>query len=265
LRKTAAEARAGNLPEGDIHFFALFLLTEFQAKEALPAILDVFSLPGEFPFDLFGDTVTETLVRILADFASDQPDILDKLIEKREVTEFVRAAAAETFLYLVRDGHMSREDAITRLQRHLREAMKSHDERIIGFLIAELYSYAPKEAWGDIEEAYRRNLVDRFIVNEENIKQSISEGESHFQKSLHNCRRTGIKDIIAELEGWASFREEPAKVTLPPKILPPKQPVSRPLNPLSSPLASESRRVGRNDPCPCGSGKKFKKCCGIRR
>jgi uncharacterized protein len=21
-------------------------------------------------------------------------------------------------------------------------------------------------------------------------------------------------------------------------------------------------RVGRNDPCPCGSGKKFKKCCG---
>ena len=21
------------------------------------------------------------------------------------------------------------------------------------------------------------------------------------------------------------------------------------------------RRVGRNDPCPCGSGKKFKKCC----
>ncbi len=23
-----------------------------------------------------------------------------------------------------------------------------------------------------------------------------------------------------------------------------------------------SERVGRNDPCPCGSGKKFKKCCG---
>jgi uncharacterized protein YecA (UPF0149 family) len=22
---------------------------------------------------------------------------------------------------------------------------------------------------------------------------------------------------------------------------------------------------GRKDPCPCGSGKKFKKCCGARR
>jgi len=25
----------------------------------------------------------------------------------------------------------------------------------------------------------------------------------------------------------------------------------------------EEPRVGRNDPCPCGSGKKYKKCCGI--
>ncbi|MCE5194407.1 MAG: SEC-C domain-containing protein [Nitrospiraceae bacterium] len=25
----------------------------------------------------------------------------------------------------------------------------------------------------------------------------------------------------------------------------------------------KGRKVGRNDSCPCGSGKKFKKCCGI--
>ena len=23
------------------------------------------------------------------------------------------------------------------------------------------------------------------------------------------------------------------------------------------------RKLGRNDPCPCGSGKKYKKCCGV--
>lgn len=28
------------------------------------------------------------------------------------------------------------------------------------------------------------------------------------------------------------------------------------------PFVRESPRVGRNEPCPCGSGKKFKKCCG---
>ncbi|MFC2021620.1 SEC-C metal-binding domain-containing protein [Chloroflexota bacterium] len=24
------------------------------------------------------------------------------------------------------------------------------------------------------------------------------------------------------------------------------------------------QKVGRNDPCPCGSGKKYKKCCGAQ-
>ena len=29
-----------------------------------------------------------------------------------------------------------------------------------------------------------------------------------------------------------------------------------------TPFKRESTKVGRNDPCPCGSGKKYKKCCG---
>ncbi len=28
------------------------------------------------------------------------------------------------------------------------------------------------------------------------------------------------------------------------------------------PIVNEAPKVGRNDPCPCGSGKKYKKCCG---
>ncbi len=28
------------------------------------------------------------------------------------------------------------------------------------------------------------------------------------------------------------------------------------------PYKRESKKIGRNDPCPCGSGKKYKKCCG---
>ena len=30
----------------------------------------------------------------------------------------------------------------------------------------------------------------------------------------------------------------------------------------SRPTASKKAEVGRNDPCPCGSGKKYKKCHG---
>ena len=32
-----------------------------------------------------------------------------------------------------------------------------------------------------------------------------------------------------------------------------------------APAATTPAKVGRNDPCPCGSGKKFKKCCGVSK
>lgn len=34
------------------------------------------------------------------------------------------------------------------------------------------------------------------------------------------------------------------------------------LNP-SIPILTTQKKIGRNDPCECGSGKKFKKCCLI--
>lgn len=43
----------------------------------------------------------------------------------------------------------------------------------------------------------------------------------------------------------------------PQQSVPREEPVLRTL-----PLTREHEKVGRNDPCPCGSGKKFKKCCG---
>ena len=38
----------------------------------------------------------------------------------------------------------------------------------------------------------------------------------------------------------------------------PKRPVR------ARPVYSRGRHAGRNDPCPCGSGKKYKRCC-LRR
>ena len=43
--------------------------------------------------------------------------------------------------------------------------------------------------------------------------------------------------------------------------------VAKPITPagdrsLSPTQAKASDKIGRNDPCPCGSGKKYKKCCG---
>jgi preprotein translocase subunit SecA len=38
----------------------------------------------------------------------------------------------------------------------------------------------------------------------------------------------------------------------------------RSLRPTAStaPIKIAGKKIGRNDPCPCGSGRKYKKCCG---
>lgn len=54
---------------------------------------------------------------------------------------------------------------------------------------------------------------------------------------------------------WASYREE----EIPRKEFPPQE---RPHwgNAQARPIVNENK-TGRNDPCPCGSGKKYQKCC----
>ena len=148
LRNAASAARAGDTPEGNAHFFAIFLLTEFRAEEAFPVILEAFSLPGELPFDLFGDAVTSTLARILALFAGDRPEVMDALIGDQALNEYVRWEAAQSYVHLVRDGRLQRDDAVGRLQQHLRRAMDQDDrDPVIGGLICVLVSFAPKEDW----------------------------------------------------------------------------------------------------------------------
>jgi preprotein translocase subunit SecA len=41
--------------------------------------------------------------------------------------------------------------------------------------------------------------------------------------------------------------------------------VNTSMGPMGRPAAATVPEVGRNDPCPCGSGKKYKKCHGAGR
>ncbi len=271
LSSAASEARAGRTPEGNAHFFAIFLLTEFQAEEALPAILEAFSLPGESPFDLFGDAVTSTLAKILAQLAGNRPQVMDGLIADRALNEYVRWEAAQSYVHLVRDGRISREEAVQRLRQHLRQAIDDDDAEIASGLVCVLTSFAPQEALQEITEAYDRSLIDRGFIRLQDVERCLAEGVARVRKELDRCAPTGIEDTIDELRHWAAFREEkPAPPPRPPAPLPPppqpSQPVtsSEPLHPENTPVSSRGQRVGRNEPCPCGSGKKFKKCCGRR-
>ncbi|MEX2112230.1 MAG: DUF1186 domain-containing protein [Pirellulales bacterium] len=275
IRDATASATAGHVPADNLHFFAFFLLTEFRAKEALPAILEAISLPGELPFDLFGDAVTETLRHTLATLAGDQPEILDALIANRALNEYVRIEAASAFLYLVRDGLMTRDAAVASLQRHLRQAIVDEDYEVIAQLISTLLYYGPQAARADIQEAFRRDLVDDFVIDSESAEQCIDRGDAEFQDRLAHCGPTGIDDTFDKLRRWATFdpRDDVDDLGSPFDLLDEDDlpgvddledlddAADDPI-PSLGPIRNSQPKIGRNDPCPCGSGKKFKKCCG---
>ncbi|OGC42492.1 preprotein translocase subunit SecA [candidate division WOR-3 bacterium RBG_13_43_14] len=69
---------------------------------------------------------------------------------------------------------------------------------------------------------------------------------------------------MAKTTSGLLFRAQPGpQVRRPQKIQEHKPGVSQPAGAVSSAApANAIKKVGRNDPCPCGSGKKYKKCCG---
>ena len=156
---------------------------------------------------MFSDAITEDLDRMLAVLTADQPEVIDALISDRSINEYVRWQAAQTYLHWVRDGSWTRERAVQRLRKHLREATRNRDHEAATGLVSELVSYSPHECLEEIEEAFRLELVDRMTVDEMTVARSIAEGESWFQRELRDLRPDGIQDAVGELERWACFRE----------------------------------------------------------
>ncbi len=72
-----------------------------------------------------------------------------------------------------------------------------------------------------------------------------TEGEVEFMAEFS---QQGAKTVHHEL---ATFKKEDGRWFFEDGEAVAKKPVKR-----------ETPKVGRNEPCPCGSGKKFKKCCG---
>ena len=85
-----------------------------------------------------------------------------------------------------------------------------------------------------------------------------------FQMFLDSLPQTLIHDEVSMLgAGGAPPPQQPQQAA--PRGLPPQLAGGIPSGAMpvgvSAPSGSDSK-VGRNDPCPCGSGKKYKKCCG---
>lgn len=74
------------------------------------------------------------------------------------------------------------------------------------------------------------------------------------------------EDALKHNEPWLSAKEEKRRMALAQEEFPATVGdiyrfwLAR--RTVANPVRRESPKIGRNDPCPCGSGKKFKQCCG---
>jgi SEC-C motif-containing protein len=82
------------------------------------------------------------------------------------------------------------------------------------------------------------------ILNVTGGKEDDAEGNVEFIATYSQ------KDERIEHHEVATFRKEAGKWTFVDGHI------------LHQPFRREQPKIGRNDPCPCGSSKKYKKCCG---
>jgi preprotein translocase subunit SecA len=86
-----------------------------------------------------------------------------------------------------------------------------------------------------------------------------------FQSMMERIQDRVVKVLWKiELAGGGADREESQRVS---RALPPPRPKEQVMftgpKEAAAPVKRAQAKVGRNDPCPCGSGKKYKKCHGI--
>ena len=114
-----------------------------------------------------------------------------------------------------------------------------------------------------------RPLSDAFEMFEElmsTIKEDIvssvfrsSTSVESFESFLTSLPRTLVHDEVSML---VQLPVEGAPAGVPPSAMAGVAGGPAPAPSDGGGVRREAPKVGRNDPCPCGSGKKYKKCCG---
>jgi hypothetical protein len=238
-----------NDPDYVAHMFAMSLLAQFREKRAYPLVVKIFSHPGETSEKIAGDFVTEHLARVLASLSNGDTTLIKQLIENRKAYEYVRAAALQALLILVINGQMSREELIDYFKSLVREKLERKPS-IIWIDLALFSSYlCAEELYEDIKLACQKGLIENSFFSMEDFDEYLAKG---WEKSLEELKSERdyrfIEDTVECMRGYGCFEPE-RETDFNTLYLPEPQP--------------ERRKIGRNEPCPCGSGKKYKKCCGL--
>ena len=104
----------------------------------------------------------------------------------------------------------------------------------------------------DPKVEYKREGMRTFDLMWKGIDERVIDIVYRIEQVEDNAVRSAFKET-------AAIHEEAPVASLPePGQAADQPPADGPVEP----IRNFGQRVGRNDPCPCGSGKKFKNCCG---
>jgi hypothetical protein len=258
--RRAADGETLEPGEDGLLFRGLHILGGARDRQSLPLLLRLLRLPVEVVDELIGDTVTESLPRIVIGlFDDDHETALFEAMDDRAIDPFARGSLIAAAGFLTWEGRIPADRMRAWLHRF-------HDERLADDLdyawIAWLDAIA-KLGWRDlaplVAQAMREGRVGDDVIDFSGFEIDLAEAEAAPGDAVRFERANlgYIEDVLDALawcdwEGraFANIDDIDDDATWDYDAPEPQAPVINPW-----------RGVGRNDPCPCGSGKKAKKCC----
>ena len=135
------------------------------------------------------------------------------------------------------------------LEKGVYEQLLSNPDEVVEGTVKELaekYNLSIMEMTGFLD-GINDSLVTPNPIDEmeEDTKVSLAFDKEKLYKNMVDAKA----DWLYELPQWDAIFDEETKKRL---YREQKQ----------SGTIRKEKKIGRNDPCPCGSGKKYKKCCG---
>ena len=250
--------------------FAVHLLAEWREKAAYRSLCALMRLPDDRPRMILGDAVTETGHRVLASVFDGDPRPLYDLIMDEDADEYARSGGFDALSIVTALDQLP----LAETERFLRESFDRMQPRSASFVwcgweeaIAQLglESLAPLVRRAHDDDAFVDMEWGDYNEFEGVLKNAIADGGASLKGGDSHKRLFG--NTVTEMEGWYCFSEEAHRAPaadeeegddeLAAKIAEVRAALQR-----GRPQFNPYRDVGRNDPCPCGSGKKFKRCHG---
>jgi uncharacterized protein len=238
-------------------FFIFHLLGEWREKSAYRPLAKLLrSMPHDVEA-IFGDAITSTTHRVIAAVFDGDPQPLYDIILDRNAEQFVRSRMCETLAMLVMRGELDRDIA----GRFLRDAYMELQPQAECYVWQGWQSAIAMLGLTDlkvlVKRAFDRGFIDGQWLSFEHFQADVEWAARHPEMVLtsQSDEYTLFGDTVEELSRWYGFSDEARRD---------RERLLREIDDevaATEPYHNPFRGVGRNDPCPCGSGKKFKRCC----